>query len=530
MTKISPTFSPFLLRFAMGFGVFFTLMVSPLLGEKPSRAQSHPSCQLSPSEIQRKETLRQQALSGKKEDERAYFQVLTEHARFVGNCRQNSWPQVQAIWLRFYPCDIQNGEVERILDKIVNQGYNQVYIEAFYDGQVLLPMADNPTVWPSVLRTPGYEKSDLLKQAILKARQRGLRPYAWLFSLNFGDNYNRRGNRESALAKNGKGQTTTMASQDASLHENFGDQASQLFADPYNTQAREDYLVMVNAILSRYPNGMLFDYIRYLRGAGAASVITNVKDLWIYGEGAQQALFKKALNQKGLFLIQKYLEQGSIKPADITTMNQLYPQEIEPLWQEKNGSNRIQPTPEPSNKPVNNSTKPNNNPPPTSLRVESLNRQLWQLVFNHAKLGIVEFLDVISQPAKSRGLPVGAIFFPFGNQAVKEGGFDSRLQAWDLFSNSIQFHPMSYGGCGNMSCVLPQIERTIKLAPQGAEIVPALAGAWSKRVRNHLTLEEQMQTLQTSFPQLKGISHFAYAWQDTQEERQRQYCRLKPLQ
>ena len=77
-------------------------------------------------------------------------------------------PQVQAIWLRLYPCDARPGAIEQIMDHIVNKGYNQVYVETFYDGQVLLPSSNNPTVWPSVVRHTGKEKVDLLTQAIEK--------------------------------------------------------------------------------------------------------------------------------------------------------------------------------------------------------------------------------------------------------------------------------------------------------------------------------------------------------------------------
>lgn len=54
------------------------------------------------------------------------------------------------------------------MDRIVNRGYNQVYLEVFYDGQVLLPATANPTAWPSVIRTPGAENIDILATAIKK--------------------------------------------------------------------------------------------------------------------------------------------------------------------------------------------------------------------------------------------------------------------------------------------------------------------------------------------------------------------------
>ena len=87
----------------------------------------------------------------------------------------------------------------------------------FYDGQVLLPAADNPTAWPSVLRNRGYEKYDLLEKAIAKGKQRGLKVYAWLFTMNFGYTYSQRSDRQQTLALNGKNQTSLTVIQDAGL-------------------------------------------------------------------------------------------------------------------------------------------------------------------------------------------------------------------------------------------------------------------------------------------------------------------------
>ena len=86
--------------------------------------------------------------------------------------------------------------------------------------------------------------------------------------------------------------------------------ADEAFVDPYSLQAKQDYLTLLQAVLQRRPDGVLFDYIRYPKGTGSASVASRVQDLWIYGVSAQQALLNRALNQKGAGLIQQYLSQG----------------------------------------------------------------------------------------------------------------------------------------------------------------------------------------------------------------------------
>jgi uncharacterized lipoprotein YddW (UPF0748 family) len=116
------------------------------------------------------------------------------------------------------------------MDEIVNTGYNQVDLEAFYDGQVLLPAAANPTVWPALVRTPGREKVDLLAAGIRKGQERGLKVYAWMFTMNFGYTYEQIPSRKDAISRNGKGQNSIAVV----------DNRSQVFVDPYNQQAKNN--------------------------------------------------------------------------------------------------------------------------------------------------------------------------------------------------------------------------------------------------------------------------------------------------
>ncbi|MBD0312947.1 MAG: family 10 glycosylhydrolase, partial [Microcoleus sp. T3-bin5] len=313
---------------------FISQLVWPFIETQPAFGETSAYCQLSKEQVNQKEDLRRAALSGKRESQQAYFAVLSKHAREIAECRQKTWPRTQAVWLRLYPCDVRPGEIDRVLDKVVNKGYNQVYIETFYDGQVLLPVADNPTAWPSVLRNRGYEKYDLLEKAIAKGKQRGLKVYAWLFTMNFGYTYAQRPDRQQTLAINGKNQTTLTVVQDPGINEDLGEvPGNQAFIDPYSPQARQDYSLLVNQIVKRKPQGMLFDYIRYLRGVGPASVATKVQDLWIYGPASQQVLLQRANNQQGRDLIQRYLTKGFINPNDVQAVVKQYPTEKEPLWQ-----------------------------------------------------------------------------------------------------------------------------------------------------------------------------------------------------
>jgi hypothetical protein len=461
-------------------------------------AQKTQDCQLSSKATEEKERFRLLAIGGNKEAETRYQTLLKQHTQELQNCRRQNWPQNQAIWLRLYPCDIQPGAVDQVMDRIVNQGYNQVYLEVFYDGRVLLPAADNPTVWPAVVRTPGAEKVDLLALAIKKGQERGLKVYAWMFTNNFGYTYAQRADRKDAIARNGKNQTSLSVVEDS----------SQVFIDPYNTQAKTDFYRMVQQVVRRRPDGILFDYVRYPRQSGTDSIATKVHDLWLFTPATQQVLFRRAKNSKGLELIRRFLTKGYVSAGDIAEVDKRYPQEGEPMWE-----GRIPPQGQKS------LLSPQENQ-------QILQSDLWLFTVAHAMQGILDFVALASYPATQKGIPAGVVFFPEGNQALGQG-YDSRLQPWDKFPSSLEWHPMSYANCGNANCIVQQVREVLKTAQPGTQIIPALAGKWGDSISNRPSLEAQMQALRQLSPQIKGVSHFAYSWQYPDHDTERKSCKVR---
>lgn len=481
--------------------VLTSSFISSSLWSYPAQAQTMAYCQLPAAAKQEKETLLQSALKGNKSDQNRYKALLTQHANQLRECRSRTWPQNQAIWLRLHPCDVQLGALDNVMDRIVNLGYNEVYLEVFYDGQVLLPAAANPTVWPAVVRIPGSENTDLLAQAIQKGHARGLKVYAWMFMMNFGYSYQLRSDRQSVLARNGKGETSI----------NVVDNASQVFIDPYNLQAKRDYYQLVQLVIRRRPDGVLFDYVRYPRSLGNASIATKIQDLWIYGDAARLALYQRGLNNKGRELIRRFLSQGYLKVADVAAVDQLYPQEGEPLWQ-----GRIPPPAPPPEEPL----------PTAAQRQPLLQWELWQLSVAHALQGVLDFLAVAIWPVQQQGIRTGAVFFPDANRAVGKG-YDSRLQPWNRFPTTSEWHPMSYAACGQASCIAALVQQAIKYASPGTQIMPAIAGVWGKPISNRPSLEVQMEAIRQVAPQIRGVSHFAFSWQEPQLDNARKSCASK---
>jgi hypothetical protein len=472
----------------------------------PSLSQKGDECQLSAQERVQKKSLLQAIATGDAAAQQNYQALIAQHAERLSQCRRQSWLQTQATWLRLYPCDSKPGMLDALFDEMVNRGYNRVYIDVFSNGLVLLPSADNPTVWPSLLQDPGTDRVDLLAQAIRKGHERGMKVYAWLFSLNFGQTYADRPDRQQVLARNGDGETTVSAAIKASFTPGKDiTGVNEIFVDPYNPQALSDYSQLVQAILQRRPDGVLFDYIRYPKGIGAASVASKTRDLWIYGEGSLQALYQRAQNQKGRELIRRYITQGYLTAQDLVAVDNLYPNEKEPQWEGRSPS--ISWT------------------APAAQRLPAILKELWNLSVAHAMQGPVDFLTAVTALAKQQGIPAGAVFFPEGNQTVGKG-FDSRLQRWDLFSGSIEWHPMAYGVCGDTSCIAAQVQKVLSQAPTGTSVEPVLTGMWGESTAERPSLEMQMQALRSLSPPIQSISHFSFGWQDPQWERDRKFCRL----
>ncbi len=488
------------------FSCLIGFYLNPLLLVSVARSQTLAYCKLSPQAIAQKENLRQTALTGDSQAVQNYNTILTQHAQQINQCRQRITPKNQAIWLRLYPCDARIGEIDRILDNIINRGYNKVYLEVFYDGQVLLPSGKNPTVWPSAMRSPGSENQDLLAETIQKGRQRGLKVYAWMFMLNYGYTYTLKPDRTTVLARNGKGETTTTAVIDQTKIDEYGESfVNQGFVDPYHPTARQDYLTLLNTILQRRPDGVLFDYVRYPKGLGGESVATKVKELWIYGEASQQAFLNRASSQKGRDLMQRFLQQGFITENDVKAVNEKHPDEKDkPYWPDEKQWKTLASIPKMG---------------------ETLQLQLWRLIVAHARKGVLDFLAIATQPVQSQGIPAGAVFFPEANRKIGGMGFDSRMQPWDQFSSAIEWHPMSYAVCGQVNCITAQVQQVIQQALPGTQIIPALAGDWGKSIKNRPSLEQQMVNIYTTIPQINAFSHYGYDWQDLEETRQRKFCK-----
>ncbi len=492
--------------------------IGPLLGTvigaslisfpQSASAQSYSAyCQQSLSEMADKEKARKAALTGDIDAQKRYTEIVARHAATLKGCRQQNAFKSEGIWLRLYPCDSRPGVLDEVLDRIVNRGYSEIFVETFFNSQVLLPKSQNQTAWRSVIEGSGLDDVDLLREVINKGRARGLKVTSWLFALNVGKEYVQRSGKTGTIARNGRDQTSIDANL-ASKDQNDTFNPDEAFGDPYHPTLRQDFLKMVSQVMSYRPDSIVFDYIRYTKGRGPDSVANDVKDLWVYGDASRWVLLQRALNNRGRELITRYLKAGKISTNDVSEVDRLYPQEGEAQWHGRQivpGENQFE----------------------LERRTRILNGELWRLVAGHAMQGVVDYMTLVSEPVQRAAIPVGAVFFPEGNKVVEGGGYDSRLQMWDRFPETIERHPMVYGTCGRTDCIMDQIQRVLNASSTPSMVKPVLAGVWQSPYKNRPALDVQMTEMRKRFPSVNSVSHFVYAWQEQESDNDRKACRIR---
>lgn len=481
-----------------------------------------PTCDVSKNEeILRKHELRKLALIKEPNNLSArsqYQAILQKHKSELQACRDRNFPQTQATWVRLYPNDAKAGVLEDVFDKVANRGYNQVFIEAFYDGRVLLPVADNPTPWRSVMEEAVKTGEvaadyDLLQKAIALGRERGIKVYGWAFAMNFGYGYSEIRGKAAALAINGDGENSiaktnfnrAQVSNGRAFYEDAYE-ADHLFVDPYSAIAKNDLTNLVKALMKRQPDGIVLDYVRYPTTQTGA-LIDNVKQLWIYGQSSKAALLNsigdRSINDRHVReLMAIYLQNGKITADDViqteqklATAAQVPPTNIKNL-------------------------------PKTLAIAQNL---LWNLATNHAYEGVLNFINTVTAPLQQNNIPVGTVFFPAGNRS-ESGKYDPKMQPWHRFPNSMERHAMTYAICADGKCVADQVAEVVRQSAPETLVCPILAGTWGQSFDGHASFEIQTQAIFTKQPKIKCLSHFVFSWMEPESDRLRKAGRATGLE
>ncbi|MGB8697887.1 MAG: hypothetical protein WCD18_00590, partial [Thermosynechococcaceae cyanobacterium] len=95
---------------------------------------------------------------------------------------------------------------------------------------------------------------------------------------------------------------------------------------------------------------------------------------------------------------------------------------------------------------------------------------------------------------------------------------------------TLEWHPMSYGLCGDTSCIVDQANRVVSQAPLGTKVGPVIAGTWTTPGYNRPSLETQMYAIHQAAPQVDSISHFDFSWQEPLLSNARRSCKLNLIE
>ena len=185
----------------------------------------------------------------------------------------------RGLWIRPYRGDLSGLHVLEVLDNAQSQGITEIYVEAFHNGTLHYKSPSNlfPLATPATASAPEVE---LLKVYSREARRRGMKIYAWLHTLNFGQAYGEA--NPDQLVRDGFGNTSG-ASEKQSWR-----------VSPSHPEVRRRLNLMAWELASSgMVDGVQLDYIRYpvrLKD-GDVDPSADPRNFWGYSAQQMQTFF-----------------------------------------------------------------------------------------------------------------------------------------------------------------------------------------------------------------------------------------------
>jgi uncharacterized lipoprotein YddW (UPF0748 family) len=212
-------------------------------------------------------------------------QALMTYDRLLTHVAEANRPQAgevirrQGLWIRPYRGDLTGLHVLEVLDNAQARGITEIYVEAFQGGKLHYksPSGLFPLATPASATAPEVE---LLKVYSREARRRGMKVYAWLHSLNFGQPYGEA--HPEQLVRDGFGRTSG-ASEKLSWR-----------VSPTHPEVRRRLNLMAwELATSGMVDGIQLDYIRYpvrLKD-GDVDPSADPRNFWGYSDHQMQTFF-----------------------------------------------------------------------------------------------------------------------------------------------------------------------------------------------------------------------------------------------
>ena len=193
--------------------------------------------------------------------------------------------EVHGVWLR--PTEQNEQQIIATLDKLKDNGFNNVFLETYYHGKTIFP-SKTMNEYGFTVQNENFAGFDPLKTWISEAHKRGIKVHIWFQSFYVG-NEPPENNSTSILSVHPEWGNKTRQYADSygatkSLSEHNG-----YFLDPANPCVQEFLEDLITEIITDYkPDGINLDYIRYPN-----SNPKSIASSWGYSEYARSAFMAR---------------------------------------------------------------------------------------------------------------------------------------------------------------------------------------------------------------------------------------------
>lgn len=168
--------------------------------------------------------------------------------------------ELKGVWIR--PTETSAQQIIATLDKLKDNGFNNVFLETYYHGKTIFP-SKTMNKYGFTVQNELFEGIDPLRIWVDEAHKRGMKIHTWFQSFYVG-NKNPNLSQTSILAQHPEWGNKTKkcancygATMSVSEHNGY-------FLDPANPNVQEFLLELLSEIITDYsPDGINLDYIRY---------------------------------------------------------------------------------------------------------------------------------------------------------------------------------------------------------------------------------------------------------------------------
>jgi len=168
--------------------------------------------------------------------------------------------ELKGVWVR--PTETTKEQIITTLDKLRDNGFNNVFLETYYHGKTIFP-SKTMNKYGFIVQNEIFEGIDPLKIWVEEAHKRGIKVHTWFQSFYVG-NQNPKSNPTSILAQHPEWGNKTKKCADCEGATMSASEHNGYFLDPANQNVQEFLLELISEIISEYhPDGINLDYIRY---------------------------------------------------------------------------------------------------------------------------------------------------------------------------------------------------------------------------------------------------------------------------